>query len=404
MSIADKLQAILTVKNQIKAALIAKGASINDATPFNQYPVAIQNMATGSASSGSVDFYVDATTTYIKKLTLPTDTKIITGSLFRYAAVQEFGLPSGLLKIMSYALANNTYLKSLAIPDTVNELGEYALTACTALTYVEFPPSIVKFGRSICEGCSGLLEATVNTNATSISAYFFRNCTKLKKVTLSASISIAYDNSFISCIALTDVVAPNLSQIMDYAFYGCTALENFDFSTVTVLNNSCFYDCRAIKTINLSKLGGFNGSNFFVNMNALIDLDFGKYTGSFPQNTLVNAPVLKQLIFKGDKPNFNITAFKNLSGLKYLEFTSINGFFIYGQAFTGLTVMEAIVIRSLSIPLVMGNSSVPLFDNLPSTAKIYVQDNLVNAYKTANGWSLLADKIVPLSTFVMPVL
>jgi len=404
MSIADKLQAILTVKNQIKATLIAKGALINDVTPFNQYPTAINNLSISNPTYGSVEFYADATTTYIKKLTLSTEVKIITSALFRYAPIQEFAFPNGLLKILSYALANNSYLKSLILPNTVSEVGDYALTACTALAYVEFPPSVSKFGNFICDGCTGLLEAFVNSSTTSISPSFFKNCTKLKKVTIGNSITMCSDYSFIYCAGLTDVIAPNLSRIMDYAFYGCTALENFDFTTVMYLYNYCFYDCKSLKTIKLSKLDGFNGSNVFVNMNALTNLDFGTYTGNFPQNTLVNAPQLKQLIFKGSKPNFSISAFSGLSALKYLEFTSASGFLIYGQAFTGLNVMEAIVIRSLSIPLVMGNSSVPLFNNLPSTAKIYVQDSLVNAYKTANGWSLLADKIVPLSTFVMPVL
>ena len=41
MSIADKIRAVLTIKNQLKAAITAKGVPVTDAVPFSQYPAKI---------------------------------------------------------------------------------------------------------------------------------------------------------------------------------------------------------------------------------------------------------------------------------------------------------------------------------------------------------------------------
>lgn len=44
MSIADKLRSILTIKNQLKNEIAAKGVNIDSSTPFSQYPAKIKSM------------------------------------------------------------------------------------------------------------------------------------------------------------------------------------------------------------------------------------------------------------------------------------------------------------------------------------------------------------------------
>ena len=51
-TIIEKLQEILTIKNEIKGAIRDKGGKIEDGTPFSNYPNCIRNIETGSGGGG----------------------------------------------------------------------------------------------------------------------------------------------------------------------------------------------------------------------------------------------------------------------------------------------------------------------------------------------------------------
>lgn len=384
MTIADKIRSLITIKNQIKAAIAAKGIPINDATPYSEYPVKIQSIIGLDPSKGAVEFFSDANLIYISKLTIPPTPKI-QSSAFQYMNVKECILSEGILSIGQSAFQQCFLLESVTLPQSLKDIGVYAFSGCTILKKINFPPNITTIAMQAFQYCSSLEEVIITgLNISRINQYCFSSCTKLKKVTLSSSVR----------------------EIWDYSFDGCTSLAEINLEYITTLRNYAFRGCSSLKHVSLPSLIEFvyNHQLIFSNMNSLESIDFGDKVLDFPEFTINNAPKLTSLIFKEQVASFRNYSFSGMTGLKYLEFKRTTKFKISTQAFMGVSALQAVVLHTPIPPELINGSGVAPILGMPSTCKIYVPDSSVDAYKTASGWSLLSAYIRPMSEFVMPIL
>lgn len=115
---------------------------------------------------------------------------------------------------------------------------------------------------------------------------------------------------------------------------------------------------------------------------------------------------------------WNLTSFdefEHFTGIYDLRWYNANGFgtftntaltkltlpntitLIQDKSITGCSDLSRIKVLSINPPTLEG---VTMFDSMSSDLVIYVPDESIDAYKTANNWSLLADKIKPLSECV----
>ena len=198
----------------------------------------------------------------------------------------------------------------------------------------------------------------------------FTRCTTLKELDLSS-----LDTSNVT----------NMSQL----FYYCSALtslnlSNFNTSKVTTLANMCYY-CSKLSTLDLSS---FNTSNvtsmlgMFYNCYALTSLDLS---------------------------NFDLTKTTTLTNMFYgcnnLETIILGGTTVESTKDTSNMFYNCLKLTKLVIKgdIVLGTNSNMGLTNTPigqGKGYIYVNDDLVESYKSATNWSAYADQIKGMSELV----
>ena len=195
---------------------------------------------------------------------------------------------------------------------------------------------------------------------------------------ITRSISGAYSNDRITTVGVC-------------AFLGCQALTAIDLPNVTKIKRNAFESCKLLQTINLPKVTTFD-REVFLNT-AIQQADFPLVTtienGCFKMAsklTSANLPLITTL---------PADAFRN-STVRTADFAAVTN--INRTAFTDCTSLETLIIRTTSV-CVISDISVALRGSkiASGTGYIYVPDNLVDSYKAATNWVVLANQIKPIS-------
>jgi len=176
----------------------------------------------------------------IKKITLPSNLKIIGDYSLSNLNLEEIELPSNLEKINNCAFQKCTALKEINIPQSVNSIGTNAFMDCISLINVNLPNSI-----------------------TTISDSMFENCTSLEEIILPDSVESIGNRAFYNSSSLKNVNQPvALKNIGSYSFYK-TCLENVILQEeVEIIGNNAF-DNSSIKTLVLPRSIKSIYNNFF---------------------------------------------------------------------------------------------------------------------------------------------
>ena len=103
------------------------------------------------------------------------------------------------------------------------------------------------------EGNSAIESVVIPNSVTQIGAHAFRECKKLKSVTLSSQVTELYNATFYNCSGLTDfdINGAKLSFLDAYVFSGCSSLEELDLGECPIdsIPNNLFYGCSKLQTI-----------------------------------------------------------------------------------------------------------------------------------------------------------
>ena len=189
-------------------------------------------------------------------------------------------------------------------------------------------------------------------NCVSVGISSFSNCENLISVNLPNVKNFEY-SVFSECKSLESVYAPMLEYTNYYAFNNCSKLKSVEFNNLGYINRYVFNGCTSLtKCIARSAISienqAFNGCTSL----DVVDI-LGSASGSISTYAFYNSKNLKSLIIRS---NEGVIALGSSSGL---------------DACTNLTV--------------------------------YVPDELVDSYKAATNWSVIADRIRPISEYVEEV-
>lgn len=191
--------------------------------------------------------------------------------------------------------------------------------------------------------CSGLTSVTIGNGVTSIGDNAFSGCDGLTSVTIGNGVTSIGDNAFFGCSGLTSITIPNSVTSTGYqAFHNCSSLTSVTIpDSVTTISYAAFSGCSGLTSVTIGNSVRNIGSSAFDGCSGL---------------TSVTIP--DSVTFMGDY------AFDGCSGLKTVRI-------------------------SATTPPTLGSNA---FET--SLEKIIVPKSAINAYKTAEGWSTYADKIV----------
>lgn len=216
-TIADALEEAITIKGQIREAIISKEVDVPESTKFEDYPAKINAIKgilqtkniTPTADGG--DVLPDSGYDGFSKVMLPAEANLIPANISK--GVSIFGVTgtadTATFDITAFFTRTLTAL-SLGVPT----IGDYTFYQNTAL------------------------QSFTDTSLATLGQYAFYNCTGL--------------TSFVASALLTVLKA--------YAFNGCTALATFDLSHIESIKEYALYNCSRINgigTLTASEIGAY---------------------------------------------------------------------------------------------------------------------------------------------------
>lgn len=311
-------------------------------------------------------------------------------------------LPS-LNDIPRYAFAYDSNVTSITLGQNVT-IGEYAFVSCKKLTTLTFGvnktsllqqytfyecesltslsglSNVVSIGNMCFGSCKSLTTTGLDyTKITSLGESAFKNCEALTdRIELTSLIDLTENTVFIGCKSITYVDISNVADVSHYEYGGtfqnCENLETIILGeNLTHLHRSMFQNCKKLKNIDISHITSLSGNS----------------TGS---SVFENCESLKHITFSNALTKIPAFAFRNCYSLEEVTIPK-NIIEIGGWAFHNCKAMTKVTILATAPPT-LGNADAFRYANIDYP--IYVPAESVNAYKTANVWSLLSTRIFPI--------
>lgn len=181
-----------------------------------------------------------------------------------------------------------------------------------------------------------------------------------------------------------------LTSISNAQFQRCTALTSVTLpDTVTVLQNYAFDNCTSLTTINLDDIAVIGTSAFRNDIKLVGDINMPKLVtmeGGFARTQIESVTSLGKITATpGD-------AFNGCTNLKYVTLPDTLTAMGTGS-FRGCTALEWMVFQCPTPPTIGYNA----LSTGNSTFLIYVPDDAVETYRTADEWGSYSDRIFGIS-------
>lgn len=252
-----------------------------------------------------------------------------------------------------------------------------------SITSITLPSGLTTIGTYVFEGCSDLTTVifpTPNT-VTRIDGYAFQNCSSLNISSLPDNITTMGIYAFYGCtsLALTKLPDSLTGSIIQYTFYNCYPLSISTIpSAVTTIGGGAFKSCEGITNISTNAAlteiaaNAFNGASSHP-MN-IVTASFPNMTAStistaFGSTTAANACQKLESIDIGSTASISASAFANCYKLQTL------------------VLRRSTQICSLQNISAFLNTPLRGYNSLTGT--VYVPNDLISTYQTANNWSTL---------------
>ena len=302
-------------------------------------------------------------------------------------------IPNSVTTIGSCAFCGCNGMTSIAIPESVTVIGGSAFYCCSGLTSVTIPNSVTTIGGSAfsyCRGlasiivengnpnydsrnnCNAIIETATNTlflgcmnttipnSVTYISEYAFSGCGGLTSITIPNSVTTIGDFAFSGCSGLTSVNIPNsVTSIGNYAFYRCSGLASVTIpNSITTIGDYVFYGCSGLTSVTIPNSVTTIGKSAF-------DACSGMTCISIPNSVTT----IGYRAFYGCLSLIRITIGYSVD-------------LIGNDAFENCSSLTSITCLAVTPP----TTSRYTFHGVTSQATLYVPEESVAAYQTANNW------------------
>ena len=234
------------------------------------------------------------------------------------------------------------------------------------------------------DGIGAISEKYVIENQIEVTSLWFYNNTVIETFDEFERMNVSfkdnnYDgiNLFRNCTSLRSIKLPHTVSFIPVAsFYGCTSLTSVTLQRgITEIRMNTFRECSSLKTLiipdTVTKLGGA----LFVDSGIEV-MDLPASVTSIGSSVFNGLTSLKTMIIRGEI----IKSDGNVDG----------SMFKCWENCTGLESFVMLSEKPMGFGFWMLNGT---------TCQIYVPDATVDTYKAATGWSGLASRILPLSSY-----
>ena len=178
-------------------------------------------------------------------------------------------------------------IETVVIEDGVTSIGAYAFENCSKLKSVSIPNSVQKINVGAFRYCESLDNVELPDGIKFIAQYLFQGCVSLKTVSIPDSVTKIRSSAFQKCSSLGNIDLPaSLTLIEDYAFSGATSMKAVNLpAKVKAIEPTAFNHCVAIEKVdvdaNNSAFTSVNGVLFSKDKTELICYPAGKIEESY---------------------------------------------------------------------------------------------------------------------------
>lgn len=246
--------------------------------------------------------------------------------------------------------------------------------------------------------CSNLIEVSF-PKCTYIGDYTFPSCS-LTSILSFPECSYIGNNAFAYCRQLSLVSFPKCSYIGSGAFTGCWQLASVSFPECSYIANNAFQACSQLTSVFFPKCSYIGdaafGGGLFDGCPLLTSVSFPecRYIGEF---AFAKCTSLQQTSFPKCSYIGNY-AFQSCTQLSQIAFPNPNFSYIEKYAFRDCQNLSWLYLLTIDVPSLANSNA---FNSSPLSAggsgSIYVQNDLVSSFKTADNWSYLSNRIYPVS-------
>lgn len=282
----------------------------------------------------------------------------------------HYTIPDGVRSIDGHAFAGCSSLTGVTIPSGVNRIRNYAFQNCSGITNIVIPNNVIYVGVGLFQNCTGMTHAVLPDSITSVPGNCFEQCENLTDVVISENTDTIAGSAFRGCTNLQLTSLPSsLNTIGNYAFESCTNLQLTSIpSGVTAIGSYAFESCHGLKF----------GDNFL--NEGLVTI--GEYAFDMSTGDL-QAHALESITIPSTVTEIGAYAFR---GPVY-DSTIPTYFCIFKRI-----VMKPKIPPTLNINSIHAQNPASVFGAITSSMKIIVPKGCLDAYKTANIWSVWGDR------------
>ena len=235
-----------------------------------------------------------------------------------------------------------------------------------------------------------MLPETINLDAVFLNNSYLTTISLPKATYLYAT--------FRSCSTLKSIYAPLLETVSNATFYNCSNLSNLSFDNLKTIGPYAFYNCYNLSKVSFPNLLAIHSNAFY--SCGLQEIDFPNVysisTNAFRDNLSLISVNLRNCVTIG---SYAFTSCNSLQTVIIPKAMTISS-----AAFWYCSSLSSLILYTKNCNL--ANSSVFMSTPLQSSdyagyfGSIYVPQNALSYYKTANNWSYYSDRITSLDSSI----